>query len=427
MPRARSLRVIMPNVPAQRWECRSCGNCCRTLVVHVTPRERAQLDDQGWRQALGVAPYVRAGRSWALNQHEDGACVFLDNDNRCRIHAEHGPEAKPLACRIFPFSLRPDDDALQASLRFDCPSVAASVGKPISDSRTWLTALAGNLHESPPSTQPPVRLQRSIAATPQELDALARAFSRWLNGNEWSMTTRLTGAARMTATLDQAKLAKVRGVRFADLLDVLFQALPSENKTTPQSPTDRQRGMLRQLAFAHAEHTTLAQLRSRLLSRLLRRWSQLLSARRLLKGFGPTPRMPGFDAVVSIETVESVEPATDRREDIADLIHRYVIARLAGRSVYGSGYYDWSVITGLAALWLSVAAAGWLARLIAIGNNRTRLTFDDAARAIGIVDRAATRLPALGTVAERARIAYLIRDDGVARLNMAYAMVDDTP
>ena len=67
---------------------------------------RARIDEEGWSDKLGVASYVRLGRGWALNKRADGACVFLDDDNRCRIHTAFGEAAKPAACRLFPFSLR---------------------------------------------------------------------------------------------------------------------------------------------------------------------------------------------------------------------------------------------------------------------------------------------------------------------------------
>ena len=107
---------------------------------------------------------------------------------------------------------------------------------------------------------------------------------------------------------------------------------------------------------------------------------------------------------------------------VDDLLRRYFAARLEGRSVFGSGYYGWSVVNGLSALVLSIVAAGWLARYVACGANRVALMLEDVTYALGVVDRAATRLPALGTVAERARVSYLFRDDGAARLLGAYGL-----
>jgi len=180
--------------------------------------------------------------------------------------------------------------------------------------------------------------------------------------------------------------------------------------------------MLRQYSFAHAEHVSLAEMRSGLGGRWAKRWQQLHSAKQFLRGEGVVPNLPGFDTQVTFESVEAVGPAVERREEIGDLTRRYLSARIEGRTVFGGGFYGWSVFAGLGALWLSTAAAGWLARYHAAVERRTSISFEDYALALGIVDRAATRLPALGTMTEKARVSYLMGDDGLARLMMAYAV-----
>ena len=47
------------------------------------------------------------------------------------------------------------------------------------------------------------------------------------------------------------------------------------------------------------------------------------------------------------------------------------------------------------------------------------------ARALAIVDRAATGLPAWGTMAERARVTFLFADDGIARLANEYSSMGE--
>lgn len=42
---------------------------------------------------------------YMLNTAADGGCVFLMADQRCSVHAELGPEAKPEGCRRFPLGL----------------------------------------------------------------------------------------------------------------------------------------------------------------------------------------------------------------------------------------------------------------------------------------------------------------------------------
>jgi hypothetical protein len=193
----------------------------------------------------------------------------------------------------------------------------------------------------------------------------------------------------------------------------------------PEAPTPRQRGMLGQLVFAHAEHVTLQLRSSGYLARMRRRWGQLNDARRFQRGSGVVPDLPGFTPGPTFERVEAVRAADADAEAIERLIYRYVHARFGSRSVFGLGYYGWAMFPGLTALWLSLAVTGWLARLHAAGAGRTEISFADVGVALGVVDRAASRVPALGTFAERTRIAYLIRDDGVARLLSAYGLTND--
>ena len=185
--------------------------------------------------------------------------------------------------------------------------------------------------------------------------------------------------------------------------------------------------MLRQLAFAHAEHVTPVEMQAGLLRQVGKRWRQLRDARCFLKGKGRLPQLPGLAGEAAFETIESVGPAIDHRRDIEDLALRYLTARLEGRSVFGDGYYGWPVFGGLAALWMSLAAASWLARCSATLKGTCSVSVEDIGKALGMVDRAATRLPALGTMTERARISYLWKDDGMARLIHAYSLSGGSP
>lgn len=447
MSTSRSLPVILPAIEGQRWSCHSCGLCCRTLVGHLTDQERRRLDEQAWADELGVAAYVKVGRGWALNKQPDGACVFLDDQNRCKIHAKFGEADKPLACRIFPFSVRPVQGAWQASLRFDCPSVTASKGQELGAHRGWLAELLRQ-HEHDLQANLQTRLGMSLAlprrrgadefdedvadfrrgmrATAEELRTLDGRLLKWLSNGGMPMTDRLIGAARLTTTLTGANLRKVRGPRFAELLDLLLVALPSECATRPEPPTARQKAMLRQYAFAHAEHVSLAEMCSGLGDRWAKRWQQLRSAKRFLRGEGVVPNLPGFDTQVTFESLEAVGPAEERGSEMADLVRRYLTARIEGRTVWGEGFYGWPVFAGLGALLLSTATAGWLARYHAAVERRTTISFENFALALGVVDRAATRLPALGTMSEKARVSFLWGDDGLARLMTAYPVLEST-
>ncbi len=424
MKQTRSLPVLLPKVTEQRWSCHSCGHCCRSLVIHLTSADRQRIEGQGWKEKLGTEPFVRAGRAWVLNKRENGDCVFLDENTRCRIHAESGAKAKPIACRMFPFSARATRAGWQASLRFDCPSVVSSKGESIGRHRSWLSELVQELAHGEPKDDDVAALGRRVVATPDEIETVMTHLDRWLAGDSFPTPQRLIGAARITTTLAEATFKKVRGPRFKELLDLLFDALPHECAVAPDAPKNRQRGMLRQLAFAHAEHLTLAEMRSGPINRFRKRFHQLSSARRFLSGIGTVPSLPGYIGEATFDAVESATLDRNDAELVKELLRRYVSVRLRERSVFGEGYYGWPVFHGLAAFWLCLATAGWLARYASTLRGVTEVSFADAGFALATVDRAATRLPALGAMAERARVSYLLKDDGPARLLHAYTLVE---
>jgi hypothetical protein len=244
---------------------------------------------------------------------------------------------------------------------------------------------------------------------------------RWA-GQDIPLLHRLIVAARLTGALETARLHNVRGPRFAELVDLLLKGFAAELKDLPASPTPRQRGLMRQFAFACSEHVTLDELRASWPSRIRLRLSQLRRARAFRRGAGAVPPLPGRGGTTSFARIEAVGPPVGDADRIDALLSRYLVARLESRSVFGDGYYGWPVFRGLGALWLTIAAVGWLARYAAAVAGRDSIAFDDVAQMLGVVDRAATRLPALGTLAERTRVAYLLSDDGLARLLTAYTL-----
>ena len=121
----------------QQWDCHSCGNCCREYQVPVTREERERLEAFDWSDEpllAGRPLFLRRGLPWArryvLNHNVDH-CVFLTTEGRCRIHERFGMDAKPLACRMFPFVLLPAGDHWRLGMRYACPSVAGNVGRPL--------------------------------------------------------------------------------------------------------------------------------------------------------------------------------------------------------------------------------------------------------------------------------------------------------
>lgn len=85
------------------FQCQRCGACCRVPgYVALAPGEPEAI-----AAFLGLDVYAFTGRYTALTytrrdlsliEREDGGCVFLQEDNSCRIQP-----VKPAQCRGFPF------------------------------------------------------------------------------------------------------------------------------------------------------------------------------------------------------------------------------------------------------------------------------------------------------------------------------------
>src|SRR5208282_5963354 len=96
----------------QHWDCQGCTNCCREYRVYITEEEQQRIAEQGWEQTpefANLTPVIKDGPASAPRYrlaHDAGhACVFLNPEGRCRIHEKFGSEAKPFACRLYPFQL----------------------------------------------------------------------------------------------------------------------------------------------------------------------------------------------------------------------------------------------------------------------------------------------------------------------------------
>ena len=103
------------------FSCRRCGACCRIKdgIVRVSDAEIARIsaflgmaESDFIERETEVAP---DRRGLVLKSRPDGACAWLADDNRCRIHP-----VKPDKCSTFPYEWTNDDsDAV-------CPGLGAA-------------------------------------------------------------------------------------------------------------------------------------------------------------------------------------------------------------------------------------------------------------------------------------------------------------
>jgi lysine-N-methylase len=418
------LPILALPVGDQRYSCHGCGNCCRDFTVQLRDEDLAKLAAQDWERILGEPVTVAFRGTRYLRQREDGACVFLMPDGLCRIHADHGFEAKPIACQLFPFHVAPTERGVAMGLSFACQSVQENKGAALRTHTGDLGRMAAELGELRPKAGPPL-LARGLPAEAREVKATQEKLGAWMRRTEIPLALRLDGLAWLASSLASATLETVRGARYVELLDVLVGALPDELALLPfDPPTSRQLRLLRQAVFARTEDPKLSAIER--LGRVRMTWSQLRRSRRFAFARGDVPRIgAGWPAGVPFAVIDDVGGATDEQEmtAIEDLLTRYVRSSLLGVRLWGPGYYGWPVVDGLTAMVLAITTTGWLARVHAAGAGRAAIIADDVRAALGRIDRTSGRARWLGTPAERLRIGYLRRDDGLRRLLSTYSPV----
>ena len=170
MAPAASIPLTVLPLGSQRYSCHGCGDCCRDFTVQLRESDLARLQEQGWERELGPVTVEFRGRRY-LRQRPDGGCVFLQDDGRCRIHAEHGLEAKPLACQLFPFILAPGSRQALVGVSFACASVLANQGAVLGSHASEVRRLARDVDELAPAR---TMLDASTEATRRAVALKAR-------------------------------------------------------------------------------------------------------------------------------------------------------------------------------------------------------------------------------------------------------------
>ena len=142
-----------------RFTCKQCADCCKSFPVSLTEAEAERYDARDWTPILGVpGPAYRVIRGTSglparyLRRRSDGACIFLAEDNLCKIHGHYGEHDKPLVCRIFPYTFVPGDTAPTAGAFFTCTSVASGDGELLAGRRKTLEKQLRELEALQPVT-----------------------------------------------------------------------------------------------------------------------------------------------------------------------------------------------------------------------------------------------------------------------------------
>jgi lysine-N-methylase len=409
----------------QNWSCHSCGGCCRQHLIEITEEERQRIAEQRWTAADGIPadqPTVVwfAGPPWKkryrLAHRADGACVFLNEQGLCRIHAKFGEPAKPLPCQLYPYAFHPGGRKVAVSLRFSCPSVVANRGKPVEQQRDALKSLAAQVVPAHAETIGPPRISPQTRVDWSDFQRFVQALDEVLAQSETSLTSRLLQAVSLVRTIEGAKFDAIRGSRLGEFLQLISGSGGepiSLEKSTPPSRAGRLQ--FRMLAAHYARRDTFEEA-----GRGWRGRARLLKAAlTFARGSGTAlPLQPGFREV-PFATLE--EPFGGVSTDATSILTRYYRVKIQGLHFCGPAYYDVPFVEGFYSLALVFPVVMWLARWLAASDSRASLVPDDVARALAIADHHHGYSPVLGSRSSRRRVRLLSHDADLERLIVWYA------
>ncbi len=109
------------------FECKNCAECCKLNNIPATEEDIIKMVENGIEVDQAVeelspilvpCPNVENGvtKAYILRRKPFvNECAFVDENNLCKVH-----EFKPLACQLYPFSIRKLSKGYRAIIHPDC-------------------------------------------------------------------------------------------------------------------------------------------------------------------------------------------------------------------------------------------------------------------------------------------------------------------
>jgi lysine-N-methylase len=423
------LPLELPTI--QNWSCHNCGGCCRQHAIEITEEERQRIIAQNWPGEPGILRdrplLVRLGmvpwsRRYRLGHQADGACVFLDERGLCRIHAKFGEQAKPLACRIYPYAFHPAGKKITVSLRFSCPSVAANRGTSLVTQQHELKVLERLVVPDGAERIPPPPVSPGQTLDWNDTLEIVRRLDEGIADGAGELPLRLLRSLKFVEFLGQSRFEKIRGPRLDEFLTIIAEAAAGEipveflgDLASNPEPSRAGRMQFRLLCAQYARRDTSSDLESGWRNR----WRLFRAAMRFTRGTGMIPRIQSEFTEVPFSTLErSFGPLPAQANE---LLTRYLRVKLQGLHFCGPAYYNVPLVEGFHSLALVIPVVLWLARWLAAGQGRARIESDDVSRALNIADHHHGYSPAFGQSGFRGRVRFLARLDDIAKLIVWYS------
>ncbi len=255
--------------PEQRFTCSQCGRCCRRWEVLISEAERDTYTKKGvarwFRENLATTegtahdPF-EAVAGWRgfhrIRARPDGACGFLSDENRCRLHEELGAAAKPLTCRMFPFTFHPAPASVIATASFGCPTIVENRGELMSTGagHRSLDTLRDEWSASNPAAARPRQFIAGRSIDSPSINILRDSLLRMLSRADSGTIDLRANLRRIAHALDDLTRSRVLSLADADFAEYIKLTLPhAAAAATPPAPRRAGRiGRLMQFGFLFA-------------------------------------------------------------------------------------------------------------------------------------------------------------------------------
>jgi lysine-N-methylase len=410
---------IRPLPILEQYDCHGCGDCCYGTIIHLTDEDYDRIRKQQWERHpdyRGVKIFVREGlfgKHYQLAKRDDGACIFLTAQRRCRIHGDFGSEAKPLICRMAPLQLVPLDQFAYLTVRRYCRSAVKDHGRPLAEHCDEHRELTDRNAAGPRPTQPPPVVRRHRRPW-KETFTVTGALGRLMLDRRYPLVRRLAHGLEFCGLLGTCHLHRLDGPKLAELVAMFEKGVAGEvgHLFAVRHPPGRQAMRLfRQTAMEYLRlHPKFVPERS-----WQERWRLIAAALRFARGKGPVPvfRIP-FPAA-AFEDLE--RPLGHLDEAVLRPINAYFETITASLRYAVLGRPGWSIVESFQAMALSYAVAMWVLRL---ASGQRPPTAEDAMEVAMLLDRAQGYAPLVGR-RHRFRAGVLTHRRELARLAVWYA------
>lgn len=405
------LNLQLPTI--QNWNCHNCGGCCKQHAILVTPEEQQRIENQGWENRKDFdhsGPlFVKAGGSRAKPQmriaHQpDGACLFLDEKGLCKIHAEFGEEAKPLACRVYPYAFHPNGNKITVSLRFSCPSVVENKGQSTVQNQAEILKIAKDVVPDGFKTITAPNISNSEQRDWRDFQQFNKHIVSLLETDDVPLTVRLLRILDWLDFLSEAKFVSLTTNQIDEILEVFSSAVCAKQESIPSDikpPTRWAKLYLRLLAGQYARKDNYSTVDAGLKGR----WKLFISAMKLTRGTGTLPAFHNQLKSVPFSALEKSFGSIPQEAE--EILSRYLEVKVRGLHFCGRAYYNVPFIEGAYSQILIIPAILYIAKWIASSKGRTEWIAEDIQQALALADHHHGYSPIFGSRSFRNRVKQL--------------------